>query len=78
MVTTVIAWVAGITLVVVAANEERFQRVLDAAARTSGDVRERVERRSAQRVFVQTCRALTLAVGAICIALGVLGVWSRL
>jgi hypothetical protein len=75
MVTTAIAWLAGIALVAVAASPARFERVFDAAAKAPIETREDVDAAArTTRAFMRTWRLLALAVGGVCILLGVLGI----
>ena len=78
MVTTVIAVLAGIALVVIASTPSRFQRLLGPVTRTQVDVEEHPRwKRPSEHGFMRACRLLTLVVGGVCILLGVLGIRSN-
>jgi hypothetical protein len=74
MVTTTIAWLVGIFLVAVSASPARFERAFEAVTPSETDsVRGAGATSHSARPFVKTWRLLVLAVGSVCIALGVLG-----
>jgi hypothetical protein len=78
MVTTVIAVLAGIALVVIASTPDRFTRLLGPVTRTQIEVGEHpAGKRPSEHAFMRACRLLTLGVGGVCIALGVLGLRSH-
>jgi hypothetical protein len=76
MVTTVIALVAGILLVVLCASRVRFQGVVESVTRAPLPTGQPA--RTAEHPLVRTCRMFTLAVGVACIVLGALGILELL
>jgi hypothetical protein len=77
MVTTAIALLAGIGLLAVASTRIRFDRMLGAAMQPRTTPRNSPPTHSEQ-VFMRVCRLLALGVGAVCVAVGVLGIWSQM
>jgi hypothetical protein len=76
VVTTAIALLAGIGLLVVASTQARFDRMLSAAMQPRATPRSSPATHS-ERVFMRVCRLLVLGVGVVCVAVGVLGIWSH-
>lgn len=74
MVTTALAWVAGIALVFVSWSPARFARVLEVITRPQvGNARRDGGRGVVEHPLVRAGRLLALAVGALCVVLAVLG-----
>ncbi len=74
MVTTSIAWVAGILLIAVAISPAGFERLLRAVARPPAPSgRHATATWTSEHPLVRICRLLALTVGVVCLVLGALG-----
>jgi hypothetical protein len=79
MVTTVIALLVGLALVVVSVDQQRFERVLVGAARLEiRRTKNLPTHAGSEPPLLRVSRLLAFVLGGICIALGTAGVWALL
>jgi hypothetical protein len=77
MVTTAIALLAGIALVVVSVDQQRFERVLVGAARLEiRRTKNLPTHTGSEPPLLRVSRLITFALGGVCITLGAAGLWA--